>query len=64
MTLPKHPVYKLKKPAVREIPAELKERRLIPRPLPPLDATEHEGDLGWAQWDAVVDGPDKKLPDS
>ena len=63
MILPKHPVYKLKKPAVKKIPAELKERRLVPRPLPPLDATEHEGDLGWAQWDAVVDATGKKLPD-
>ena len=60
MVLPKRPVYKLKKPAIKEVPLELRERRMVPRPLPVQEATEHDGDAGWAQWDAVVDEPEKK----
>ena len=58
----KHSVYKLKKIAGKEKPPELKERRLVPRPLPVQDATEHDGEDGWAQWDAAMDEPEKKLP--
>jgi len=58
----KHPVYKLKKTAGKEKPPELQERRLVPRPLPAQNATEHDGEAGWAQWDAAVGEPEKKLP--